>query len=164
MWRVICTDDIKKHGRGEKERKTEASDFSDLIAIVLDVGVRWSHSRRVHVAGLLQAAAVVDNKGRARTGQAVHRRLVQQNVVADPGVTGVSSSTLLVHRDCPRTGGSVMRQTVHWTARWVQASFMLPIIIIVLVAAAAVVVMVMVIMVVLVVFVVVVVVVAVEVA
>ena len=87
----------------------------------------------------------MDNKGRVRTGQAVHRRLVQENVVADPGVTGVSSSTLLVHRDCPRTGGSVMRETALWTTRWVQASIMLPIIIIVLVAAAAVAVMVMVI-------------------
>ena len=97
---------------------------------------------------------VVVNKGRARTGQAVHRRLVQEDVVAVPGDTGFSS-TLLVHRDCPRTGGSVMRETALWTTRWVQASFMLPIIITVLVAAVAV--MVMVVMVVLVVIVVVVV-------
>ena len=98
---------------------------------------------------------VVVNKGRVRTGQAVHRRLVQEDVVAVPGDTGFSS-TLLVHRDCPRTGGSVMRETALWTTRWVQASFMLPIIITVFVAAAAVAVMVMVILVVLVVMVVVV--------
>ena len=150
-------DDTKKHGRGVKETKTEASDFSLLTAIVVDVDERWVHSRRVHAAGRLQAAVVVVNKGRVSTGQAVHRRLVQEDVVAVPGVTGVSSSsTLLVHRDCRRTGGSVMRETALWTTRWVQASFMLPIIITVLVAAAAVAVMVMVIMVVLVVMVVVV--------
>ena len=103
------------------------------------------------------------NKGRARTGQAVHRRLVQEDVVAVPGDIG-SSSALLVHRYCPRTGGSVMRQTALWTTRWVQASFMLPIIITVLVTASAVAVMVMVIMVVLVVIVVVVVVMVVVVA
>ena len=86
---------------------------------VVDVVDHWIHSRVVQVAGHLQAAAVVVNKGRARTGQAVHRRLLQQNSVADPGVTGVSSSTLLVHRDCPRTRGSVRRQTALQTATWV---------------------------------------------
>ena len=86
---------------------------------VVDVADHWIPSRVVQVAGRLQAAAVVVNKGRARTGQAVHRRLLQQNFVADPGVTGVSSSTLLVHRDCPRTRGSVRRQTALQTARWV---------------------------------------------
>ena len=140
----VCTNDFKRHGRGVKETKTKASDFSLLTAIVVDVGERWGHSRRVHAAGRLQAAVVVVNKGRARTGQAVHRRLVQEDVVAVPGDTG-SSSALLVHRDCRRTGGSVMRETALWTTRWVQASFMLPIIIIVLVAAAVVAVMVMVI-------------------
>ena len=59
----------------------------------------------------------MDNKGRVRTGQAVHRSLLQQNFVADPDDTGVSSSTLLVHRDCPRTGGSVRRQNALQTAR-----------------------------------------------
>ena len=78
--------------------------------IVVDVADHWLPSRVVQVAGRLQAAAVVVNKGRARTGQAVHRHLLQQNFVADPGVSGVSSSTPLVHRECLRTGGSVMRQ------------------------------------------------------
>ena len=115
--------------------------------IVVDVADHWIHSRVVQVAGRLQAAAVVDNKGRVRTGQAVHRRLLQHNFVADPGVIGVSSGTLLVHRDCPRSGGSVRRQTAHWTARWVYTAILPASCFIVPVAAAAVVVMVMVVMV-----------------
>ena len=107
---------------------TRAAEFSLTAVIVVDVADHWLPSRVVQVAGRLQAAAVVVNKGRARTGQAVHRHLLQQNFVADPGVSGVSSSTPLVHREWLRTGGSVMRQTAHWTASWVQASFMLPVI------------------------------------
>ena len=93
-----------------KETKTQASDFSILTATVVDVGESLIHSRRIHAAGRLQAADVVDNKGRARTGQAVHRRLFQEDVVAVPGDTG-SSSALLVHRGRVRAGVAVMRQT-----------------------------------------------------
>ena len=107
-----------------KETKTKASDFSLLTANVLHVGERWIHSRRVHAAGRLQAADVVDNKGRARTGQAVHRRLVQEDVVAVPGDTG-SSNALLVHRGRDRAGVAVMRQTALWF-RWIQANVACP--------------------------------------
>ena len=84
--------------------------LSILTAVVLDEGPRWIQSRRLHTAARKQTAVVVVNKGRSRTGQAVHRRLIQQNVAAGHGVVD-SSRTLLVHRDRPRTGGSVMRQT-----------------------------------------------------
>ena len=85
--------------------------LSILTAVVLDVGPRWIQSRRVHTAVRKQTAVVVVNKGRSRTGQAVHRRLIQQNFAAEPGIVD-SSRTLLVRRDRPRAGGSVMRQTI----------------------------------------------------
>ena len=84
--------------------------LSILTAVVLDVGPRWIQSRRVHTAVRKQTAVVVVNKGRSRSGQAVHRRLLQQNIAAGPGVVD-STIALLVHRDRPRTGGSVKRQT-----------------------------------------------------
>ena len=99
--------------RSEDEQQNDNKSLRLLVltaVIVVDVADHWLPSRVVQVAGRLQAAAVVVNKGRARTGQAVHRHLLQQNFVADPGVGGVSSSTPLVHRECLRTGGSVMRQ------------------------------------------------------
>ena len=85
--------------------------LSILTAIVLDVGPRWIQSRRLHTAARKQTAVVVVNKGRVRTDQAVHRRLIQQNIVAEIGVTE-STRTLLVRRDRPRAGGSVMRRTI----------------------------------------------------
>ena len=84
--------------------------LSILTAVVLDVGPRWIQSRRLHTAARKQTAVVVVNKGRSRTGQAVHRRLIQQKVVAETGVTE-STRALLVRRDRPRAGGSVMRRT-----------------------------------------------------
>ena len=65
--------------------------------ILIDAHEQWFDSRVVMLADRHQTAAVVVSKGRARTGQAVHRRLLQQNFVAVPDVTGFSSSTLLVH-------------------------------------------------------------------
>ena len=85
--------------------------LSILTAVVLDVGPRWIESRRLHIAAHKQTAVVVVTKGRSRPGQAVHRRLLQQNVVAETGVTE-STRALLVRRDRPRAGGSVMRRTV----------------------------------------------------
>ena len=105
---------------GEVRNDNNSLRLSILTAvIVVDVSECWIKRRRVHLADSKQAAVVVVKKGRARTGQAVHRRLLQQNFVAEPGVTGVSSSALLVHRDCPRTRGSVRRQTALQTARLV---------------------------------------------
>ena len=106
------------------------------IVIVLDVSECWIQSRRVHTTDSKQTAVVVVNKGRFRSGQAVQRRLLQQNLAAEPGVTE-STRALLVRRGCPRAGGSVMRQSATWTTRWVQASFKLNSYYIVLVAAAA---------------------------
>ena len=94
--------------------------------IVLDVSECWIQSRRVQIADCKQAAVVVVNKGRSRTGQAVHRRLLQQNLAAEPGVTE-STGALLVRRGCPRAGGSVLTQTATWTTWWVHASFKLPV-------------------------------------
>ena len=102
---------------GEVRNDNSLRLFILTTVTVVDVADHWIPSRVVQVAGRLQAAVVVDNKGRVRTGQAVHRRLLQHNFVADPDDTGVSSSTLLVHRDCPRTGGSVRRQNALQTAR-----------------------------------------------
>ena len=81
--------------------------FSILTAIVLDVVEHWIQSRRVHTAERSQTAVVVVSKGRSRSGQTVHRRLLQQNFVAGIGVTD-STVALLVHRDYPRTGGPVV--------------------------------------------------------
>ena len=96
--------------------------LSILTAVVLDVGPRWIQSRRLHTAARKQTAVVVVNKGRSRTGQAVHHRLIQQNVVAKTGVTQ-STRALLVRRDRPRAGWSVMRRTILtiikvWTFCW----------------------------------------------
>ena len=104
--------------------------------IVLDVSECWIQSRRVHITDCKQTAVVVVNKGRFRSGQAVQRRLLQQNLAAEPGVTE-STRALLVRRGCPRAGGSVMKQSATWTTRWVQASFKLNSYYIVLVVAAA---------------------------
>ena len=93
------------------ETTTGASDFSILTAVVLDVGPRWIQSRLLHIAARKQTAVVVVNKGRSRTGQAVHRRLIQQNVVAETCVTE-STRALLVRRDRPGAGWSVMRRTI----------------------------------------------------
>ena len=107
-----------------KETKTQASDFSILTATVVDVGESWIHSRRVHAAGRLQASVVVLNKAQARTSQAVHRRLVQEDVVAVPGDIG-SSSAVLVHRGHVTAVAAVMRQIALWF-RWIQADVACP--------------------------------------
>ena len=92
LWRVVNTNGLILHvckscdvlsvaaisydTEDEVRNYSKSLKFSILTAIVLDVSQCCIQSRSVHIADRSQTAVVVVNKGRVRSGQAVHRRLI----------------------------------------------------------------------------------------
>ena len=92
LWCVVSTNDLILHvckscdvlsvaaisyeTEDEVRNDNKCLKLSILTAVMLDVSQRWIQSRRVHTADRKKTAVVVVNKGRVRSGQAVHRRRI----------------------------------------------------------------------------------------